>query len=275
VSDFNRDYILKVTKGTQEITIVPPFRLQFSCAKSISGDGLNKLQCQISGLKESTRQVFHKDNDKQALVKIDLSVGYEGRIKRLFVGDLHRGSSVLTSNAYATRFEAMDGGKDYLDSYTSATVTGKENALNRVLLDMPNTTKGKVTFLGGLIRPKVLMGASSKLIEDLTGDDESFYIDNGKINVLKPDEVVSSYTPVISAETGLINTPEKEEEKVTFETMMNPFVVIGGLLQLQSVVDTRLDGIYKVTDINYQGDTMGNDWKQSVTCILAPNFVVI
>lgn len=275
MSDFNRDYILTVTKGTREVTIKPPFRLQFQCNKSISGDGLNKLQCSVYGLREYTRQIFHKDNDKESLVKIELSVGYEGQIKLLFLGDLHRGSSLLTSNSYVTRFEAFDGGEDYLNSYTAATVSGKQNAIETILQHMPNTEKGKITTLNDLVRPKVLMGASSKLIEDIKEDGEDFYIDNGKINIVKNDEVVGSYTPVVSAETGLLNTPEKEEEKVTFETMMNPFITIGGLLQLDSVVDKLLNGIYKVTDVTYSGDTRGSDWKQSVTCTLAPNYMVI
>lgn len=275
MSDFNRDYVLVVTKGTSETTITPPFRISFKCDKSVSGDGLNKLQCSVYGIKESTRQIFHRDNDNDSLVKVKLSVGYQGSIKLLFSGDLHRGGSLLTDNSYVTTFEAMDGGKDYLDSYTSATVTGKANAIDKILQDMPNTEKGKITELKDLVRPKVLMGASSKLLEDLTADDETFFIDNGKVNIIKANEVSGSYTPVVSAETGLINTPEKENGKVTFETMLNPLIVLGGRVNLESVVDKLLNGVYKVTNISYVGDTRGNDWKQTVTCILLPTYVVL
>lgn len=275
MSSFNRAYILKATKGTQEITIQPPFRLQFQCNKSTEGDALNKLQCTVYGLKESTRGIFQRDDDADSLVKIELSVGYDGTIKRLFIGDLHRGGSGLTSNGFVTSFESQDGGHDYLNSYTATTVSGKENAIDAIISDMPNTTKGKITAAPELVRPKVLMGASSKLIEDLTGDGESFYIDEGKINIVKSDEVVSNYTPVVSPETGLITTPEVEGLKRTFETMLNPFIILGGKLSLQSSIDPKANGVCKVTSIAYNGDTEGQDWKQSVTCVLLPNFKVI
>jgi len=275
MSSFNRAYILNATKGTLETTIEPPFRLQFQCNKSTEGDALNKLQCTLYGLKESTRDIFHKDDDSEALVKIELSVGYDGTIKRLFIGELNQGGSGLTSNGFVTGFDALDGGHDYLNSYTAVTVSGKGNAIDAIIADMPNTTKGKITAAPDLVRPKVLMGASSKLIEDLTGDGESFYIDEGKINIVKPDEVVSNYTPVVSPETGLITTPEIEGLKRTFETMLNPFIILGGKLSLQSSLNKKANGVCKITSIAYSGDTEGQDWKQAVTCILLPNFKVL
>jgi len=275
VSSFNRAYILTATKGTQQITIQPPFRMQFQCNKSTEGDALNKLQCAIFGLKESTRDIFQRDDDSDSLVKIELSVGYDGTIKRLFIGEIHRGGSNLSSNGFVTGFDAQDGGHDYLNSYTAKTVSGKQNAIDAILQDMPNTTKGKITASPDLVRPKVLMGASSKLLEDLTEAGASFYIDEGKINIIKTDEVVSNYTPVISPETGLITTPEVEGLKRTFETMLNPFIIIGGKLSLQSSINQKANGVCKVTSIAYNGDTEGQDWKQSVSCLLLPNFKVL
>lgn len=275
-SNFNRDYRLTITKGERQKIIVPPFRFSFSCDKSIEGNGLNKLIGSVWGLKKETRNFFRKNQDDTDLIKITLEVGYENALKPLFSGDISIGSSTLTRNSYVTKFEVLDGGHDYLNSFTSKTVSGKSNAINSILEDMPNTQKGKVsTDVPELLRPKVLMGPSSQLLEDLTRQDQDFYIDNGKINIIGQDEVTLEYIPKVSAKTGLLPGAKFEKSKLTFKTMLNPFITIGGRLQFESFIDERMDGTYKVQSITTSGDTRGQDWSQAVTCVALPNYKVV
>lgn len=275
-SNFNRDYRLTVTSGTTQKIISPPFRFAFNCNESIKGGGPNKLQGQIYGLAKDTRNMFRRDEDDDRKVFVSLDIGYDGALKNVFSGDVSTGSSRLTRNAYITQFAALDGGDDYINAYTSKTVSGKDNAINSIIEDMPSTTKGKVTAtFPELSRPKVLMGASSELIEDLVGQDKDFYIKDGKVNIISEDEVTLEYVPKVSAKTGLLNTPSKQDKKVTFETVMNPYLTIGGRCDLESFVDERLNGVYKIEMIRYSGDTRGVAWKQAVTCVLLDNYKVV
>ena len=64
-------------------------------------------------------------------------------------------------------------------------------------------------------------------------------------------------------------------DKVKFETMMNPLLRIGGLMQLESLYDKRFNGIYKINTIHYTGDYSGSDWKQEILCIACNDYRVV
>ena len=63
--------------------------------------------------------------------------------------------------------------------------------------------------------------------------------------------------------------------KVTFSTLMNPFIKIGGRVNLSSKVAPHLDGIYRVDSIVYNGDNRGQDWKQDCTGFLVNSGVTV
>ena len=79
----------------------------------------------------------------------------------------------------------------------------------------------------------------------------------------------------MSADTGLIGTPEADKNELTFVTMLNPAIKLGGLIKLEATFTPYLGGIYKVKAITISGDTDGDDWSQQCTCIKAPNYEVL
>ena len=144
-----------------------------------------------------------------------------------------------------------------------------------MLADLPNTGKGKLTTLTDTTRPTVLVGPPARLLDRLIGEGETWYVDDEKLYILKDDEVVSNFIPVVNAATGLLNTPTREALRVTFDTLLNPTLRIGGLCKLESVSAPQMDGIYKIDAIGYNGDYYGAAWAQSVTCLVAPNYKAI
>ena len=272
---FHRAYELRVLVPGRELRVTSPFRIQFEATKSIAGLGLNKLTARLWGLSEKNREFFVKDAEERKFLRLELHAGYRGDIKKIFTGDLHRGSNILSKDGFETRFECFDGGFDYLNSFTSRTVVGKTNAINALLEDMPNTQRGIITEFDDLVRPKVLYGSSSKLVEDLLGPDETFYIEDGRMNIIKDSEVVTSYIPAVNARTGLVNTPEREFSKVTFDTLINPSIAVGGRVFLESGVAAHLNGVYRIDSITYKGDYEGAEWTQTITGFLDRNSRVL
>jgi hypothetical protein len=65
------------------------------------------------------------------------------------------------------------------------------------------------------------------------------------------------------------------QKEVKFETMMNPLLRIGGLMQLESLYDKRFNGVYKINTIHYKGDYSGNDWKQEIFCMACNDYKVV
>ena len=250
------------------MVIKPPMQIVFEVTKSIRGD-LNKMNIQITNLAESKRLSLVKDAEQLKIMPIGLSVGYQDRIELIFKGNIHTGNNSRQGPDLLTSLECLDGGYDFLHSFTSRTVEGSRRALDAALEDMPNTGTGKITDRPVLTRPKVLVGNSARLIDDMVGPGETWYIDDEQLYVIKDNEVTSGLKPVVSAATGLISTPTRESKLVTFETLMNPTVKIGGLASLKSATAPYLDGIYRIETISYTGDNYGDAWMQTCTGTLA------
>ena len=271
---FKRDYELIIGLGDQAIIVKPPLRVSFTVDKSIEG-GLNKLSLKIYNLKSQNRFQLAKDPEEQAVISLILRVGYEGSVETIFKGTVQKGESSEPSPDIVTTLDCRDGGFDFINSFTSRTVKGKDLAVDKILEDMPNTQKGKITAQNSLIRPTVLVGNSAKLIDQQLNDDETWYIEDERLFIIKENEVISTLIPLVSAKTGLMNTPQRQNQKVTFNTMMNPTVKIGSRVALESINAPHLNGIYKVNSISYKGDNYGSDWSQSISCLKNTSYQVL
>lgn len=270
---FKRDYLLNVGVGGQAVTITPPFRISFDATKSMTGN-LNTLNVNIYGLKASTKQQLVKEFGP-GYIPISLEVGYVGGRELVFKGSIHIGEITRAGPDVYNVIQAKDGGTDFIQSFTNATVNSKDQAIDAIIADMPNTAKGKITALGELLRPKVLLGPSADLIPSLVGQGDNYFIDNEQLNILKPDEVVSGFAPLVAPITGLLNTPSIDKARITFQTWMNPVIRVGGLANVQSVNSPYLNGLYRIETIKYTGDYEGADWSMTCTGTRVTNFKVI
>ena len=295
---FNRNYSLEIiTLDNKKITIQPELRITFDVTKSVKG-GLNNGTIQIYNLSQTHRNLIIKDEDiteedkekkeekkktdaqKEAGIRtlpadymqFELKAGYS-KIETIFKGAISKASSKKQGAEFITTIEAYDGLYDMQNSYTSKVVKGKIS--EQVIKDMPTVKKGKITEQNPLLRPRVLVGNSFKILEENLALNETYYVDDGVIHIIKEKEVTSGYIPLVNSETGLLNTPEKLQKEVKFETMMNPLLRIGGLMQLESLYDKRFNGIYKINTIHYTGDYSGSDWKQEILCIACNDYRVV
>lgn len=271
---FLRDYQLTIGVGSQAVVVVPPINITFSATKS-TDVALNKLILKVWNLRQSNRLALVKDEEEDEYIPLELSVGYQGRMQLLFRGSVHKGEHQREGADFVNTIECLDGGKDALSSFTSVTVRGKDQAIRAALGDMPNTAEGAITPHAQLVRPKVLVGNSARLITDMLDDDEAMFIDDEQLFVLRNDEVRSDLAPLVTARTGLMNTPQASKGEVTFQTIMNPTLKVAGLCQLESVTAPDLNGVYRINQINYSGDYTGDDWTQIVTAKRAPNYKVV
>ncbi|WP_313486683.1 hypothetical protein [Atlantibacter hermannii] len=310
---FYRDYRLTVGIGNQAVIIQPPITISFKALESVNKKSLGKLSISINGLKPSTRLQLVKAEDEQIYIPVRLEVGYDGKMRQVFQGSVKSGAVKREGAIHIVSLECEDGGHDYINAFTLRTVRGKEQVVDSVMQDMPNTKKGAVTKQQALIRPKVLVGSSSKIISDMLAQDEEFFIKDERLHILKSHEVTSGNIPVVNARSGLLNTPQatkisaqdeggKKAKKPTnepdtdpavkkdtdsstliksskgqivFDTKLNPMLMIGGLCAIESVTNPALNGVYKIYQIETSGQTNGNAWYQKVVCKPAGNYRVI
>jgi len=270
---FKRDYMLTVQISDEQAVVVrPPFRVVFSADKT-SDPSLNKATIKIYNLAADNRLAVVKDENEKKKLGVELMVGYDGTVERIFKGSIHVGQNAREGADIVTTLECQDGGFDFRYSFTSKST--RSDAVDAILEDMPNTTRGKITAQRpATTRPRVLVGNSYKLI-GRTLRDQKWFIDDEALNVVADDEVISDFVPVVEARTGLINTPTREEKKVTFQTLLNPALRVAGLCEIRSVTAPHLNGIYKIESIGYDGDYDGTAWTQTVTGTLTAEYKVI
>jgi len=272
---FNRTYTLEFDIGSRTEVIKPPLRISFEVDKSIMG-GLNKCRIQLYNIEERKRLALAKDAEQQGKrIPIRLSCGYQDRQELIFKGTIFTGGTERQGADLVTTIESQDGGFDFTNSFTSRTVEGGKRAVDSVRQDMPNTDEGKITERPMLTRPKVLVGNSAQLIDEMVGPGETWYIEDERLYIIKDNEVTSRFIPVVSAATGLISTPTRSSQQVTFQTLINPTVKIGVRVQLESTTAPFMNGIYKIETITYSGDNYGDAWSQTCTGRLGAGTVVL
>jgi len=268
-----RDYELTITLLSGEVVkIVPELRVQFEVNKSIKG-GPNNCKLKIYNLSQDKRNKLIKDQtDKKVRLPFLLKAGYD-RLETIFRGNILEASSVRSGSDFITTISSVDGGHDYINSFTSKTV--KSSDPKHILEDMKNTKRGKITKIREPIRPRVLVGRSAKIIEDNLADDETMFIDDETMHIIKDDEVIDGNVVVISAETGLLETPTKKAKELNFKTLLNPNIKIGGVIELKSTTAVQLNGVYRVNTLKYSGDNYGTDWTQECSCVAMKNYKVL
>ncbi len=310
---FYRDYRLTVGIGNQAVIIEPPITMSFKALETVDKKSLGKLSVSINGLKPSTRLQLLKSEDEEKYIPVRLEVGYDGKLRQVFQGSVKSGAVKREGAIHIVSLECEDGGHDYINAFTSRTVRGKDQVVDSVLQDMPNTKKGSVTKQQALIRPKVLVGSSSKILTDTLAPDESFFIKDERVHILKANEVTSGNIPVVNARSGLLNTPQatkisaqddggkkakmptnepdtdpagkkdtdsstlakSSKGQIVFDTKLNPMLVIGGLCAVESVTNPALNGVYKIYQIETSGQNNGAAWYQKVVCQPAGNYSVV
>lgn len=254
-----------------QVTIKPPFRISFEVTKSV-GSGLNKASIKIYNLSQTNINRLKKDEKDSKKIYIELKAGYS-KIETIFKGDVASGICEDIGADKAINLEAQDGLYASRSTFTCKTVKG--DLTEHIINDFKDAKKGKITEQTTLARPQVLVGNSMKLLEENLASGDNLYIENGVINITKPNEVTSSYIPVVSAVTGLLQSPKKAEKEIVFKTLLNPELRIGCLLELKSIYEEKLNGIYKVNTIKYSCDYEGQEWEQEVYCIANSDYKVL
>ena len=273
MSRSKRYFKLVVQTESGVITVEPPFKITFDALKSGNGKGINKATIQVDNLTESKRLSMAKDTEQIKKIPVALYVGYGDSAELIFKGEVQRGSNRREGPDFVTELYCLDGYGDIRVGFINTCV--EADPIGAVLKFLPGIGRGKITKQKALTRPKVMIGDAVTVMNSLITSDSTWYIENGQLNVLKKSEVVSSFIPEVSAVTGLINTPERDQSILTFETLMNPALKINGLCSIRSVTAPHLNGVYRLETITYKGDNYGSTWGQTVSCILQPNYTVI
>lgn len=256
---FGRIYKLTIEKDDgSAVVIEPPLTLQFNVQRN-SMASINSATFQIFNLSEDVRnEIFQDRFSFLKYKKVILEAGYDD-LSVVFVGSIFEANSASVGTEIVTTIYARDGGFDTVTAKTFRTVQKGvtiKDLVKGLIADFPNVTEGAVGDVEGtLTRPAALDGNTFYLLRTYTG--EQVFIDLEKVNVLKNSEVLTGQVPLLSPQTGLLETPKREDAYLTITTLFEPRVIMSQFVELKSEVLPQYNGQYKVIGVNHQGVISG------------------
>lgn len=246
-------------------------RMTFKVEKSLK-PAPNQAELRIWNLADENRKALVKD----ALVSIEAGYGKDTSI--IFVGEMHKIDHVRSGPDWITHLRIADGEKAIKASRVSTSFKPGSTPLQIVKklcdnFDIPAKSaldKAKQGDIKGALKSFASgYTASGRTWDELTkvgsmlGYDVS--VQNGEVLLLGPDETDGPSAVLLSAQTGLLDSPEQAESSgekkkhtvIKAKSLLNGELVPGRAVQLDS---RGFKGLMRVEKVTVMADTHGNDW---------------
>jgi len=270
---WDRNYRLTIQSIAEGIDIVIqyPITLQFHIVRNKMAS-LNTANLVIYNLSRETYKDIFQDrfsyyqgaNGKTAYRRIVLEVGYGDDLVEIFRGNLFQARTQRQGSNLVTMIDARDGGFDTSTTKTFQTFSGGgiRGLLQSLIGEMPNLNLGVIGDQPDSVkRPVVIDGNTWDAIRLYSNN--SAFIDLETVHVLKGDEVYgpsmeSGEVLEISAETGLLGVPRKEDSYILVDTLLEPRILMSQLVSLVTdILPEVFNGIYAVVSVTHQGIISG------------------
>ena len=284
---FGRKYkIIVSTKGTSGIDITG-LRVVFGIEKSMSAEP-NKSTIQIYNLAPATQNFILSDAKR-----IILEAGYENseQYGLIFDGDIVKAiRRAAQSIDKITEVIAQDGDMFLNSGFISVSYSAGQTTQS-ILSQMQgiaddDMARGDVsTNLKGtkLARGKAMFGQPKDYASMLAKSEGAlFYVNDRKINLVKPGDLPDGKIVDLSPSSGLIGTPEQNDSTVSGKCLLNPLLNVNKLIHISNeyVQETNeigkaslSSGVYKIIKLKHTGDTLGNDWYTEFDAVAQPGTV--
>lgn len=268
----NKVYRLTIQKkaGVDDFVVITnPISIDFNIDRGVFS-GVNSMDLTIYNLGEKYRNILFQDSyDFSNRRLITLEAGYEStNLSLIFSGTLMRSYPQRQGSNIVNKLYAFDGA---LDTQVSQTFeTWKEPSLQKALTKLSNSITGIKTGVISidekeLTRPIVLSGNTFQLIQ--TYAEGNAFIDLGTLHILKDNDVLKGYMPIIHADTGLLGVPERQETNLSVKMIFEPRIIVGQLVKIESGITSAFNGEYKVIGLSHKGSFNYAGTSQATTTI--------
>lgn len=278
---------------------------------SDTGDGLNLAGLTINfAIKKTDGQtpntaairVYNLNDDtvkriKKEFTRVTLQAGYESNYGVIFDGNVKQYTEGRENVVdHFLDIQAADGDESYNFAVVNATLSAGSKQRDQIesaaktMQQLGGTQTGYVsddTDGEALPRGKVMYGMARDYIRNSAASSAcSWTIQNGKIQVVPLAGILPGQAVVLNSQSGLIGAPEQTNDGIKFRCLINPQLVIGGMVQIneKDIVKAKLDdqpvklkkdgtapekkepaqlqhdGFYRLITATISGNTRGNDW---------------
>lgn len=274
--NFNREYRLAVGKGgrtgfeighkTAQQPV--PLHINFSLQKA-DLETPNTGKVTIWNLNKAHREAL---NEKDCI--LSLRAGYENRISLIFAGVVNFATTSNDGADRKTEIEVVDSLIQIRDTCVSVSYNGKVNW--RLIIDDVAAQMGVAVSYSynaeGCFKDinngfSFVGKARDVLTRGCNCCGLVWSIQNGVLQVKRPNDVMSKEVYVLSPDSGLIGTPARvvvEEDDAGGKTLgwdveyfLNGAINIDDYVRVES---NTVTGYFRVYSVEMQGDNLSGDW---------------
>lgn len=215
---------------------------------------------QIYNLSEDSFN-FAKTEDAQ----ISLFAGYENLVSNIFFGDIDNIKKKANGLDIVSEITARDGGKAYSDGLISKTFT--KASAKKVFESIADEMGLPISFYDERIvyefsdytmfgKPREYMDEVCQIVS------ASWSIQSGSIVISKIGEKINKRVVLLSPESGLIGSPEKEKKVVKVKSQLNGLLEPKSIVKLQS---KEFDSFYEIKEATHKGSLYGSEFSTELT----------
>ncbi|GHV35139.1 hypothetical protein FACS1894187_07210 [Synergistales bacterium] len=278
-----RDISLIVGKGGGDGIELSGLKIAFDILKTDT-ETPNKAQVKIWNLSDDTAQKIKDEFDT-----VILNAGYKAKMGLIYKGNIIQVRR-LREHVVDKILEITmgDGDEGYIYAMTNKTLSAgatQKDILDAAIEPMKEhgIELGYCPDLGGekLPRGKTIFRSSRDVIADICKTTNTTWsIQDGRIDIVPKDEAIPGNAYLISPSTGMIDSPKQTNKGIQIRCLLNSEIHVGGTVKIEGDIEEAgqekkkhgkeksseppaklaSDGVYRVIQCRYKGDTWGNEW---------------
>lgn len=275
---YGRRYRVIVSRPDGVALDVSQLRCTFKIQKTILQQP-NFSEITIYNLSPDTENAIIQEGNR-----IVIEAGYEGdQYGLIFDGDVIQPIRDKEDGvSYRLTLYSLDGDRFYNQGFVGFSVLKGQSARSMVenVVSQAKVPAQLGSISDGfstqeLSRGKVVFGLAKDYLRQLAQtQDASFYLEDGKVNIVRMSDLPEGEILDLSPTSGLIGVPAQNDQGVTFKCLLNPRIKINSLVHIdnsliraqtfqlgQPIRNLDNDGIYRVISVTYTGDTRGDAWE--------------
>lgn len=258
--------VCELTVGTLKFS---GLRVTFKVSASTASKP-NTAEISIYGLSETSRAACATQGAEVRLV-----AGYRDTAALVFSGQVTHGESSRQPGGWVTVIEARDGQPQWTRRMRLGLhkATKHRELLKAIASEMGLQVSAEQLDLvgaGATPGPVALYGFAHAEMDVLCRSlGLEWSIQRGRLQLLPLDGATTETAVVLSPETGLIGTPQRQAKEagkrrvIEVQSCLQPALKPGRLVQLTS---QTLSGLLRCRTVEVVGDTHGADWTSTCEC---------
>jgi hypothetical protein len=264
---FNRKIDVLIDDGKGRGLDLSQFKIVFKATKNALSEP-NKLEISIHNLTEDTASQIMKE-----FKIVTVQAGYQEGFGVIFRGNITKSNFGKVNQVDTVLYlECGDGERGYNFGMINKTLAkGATDKDKQALIasglgsevgytDEKNevkTSRGQVFF--GLARDYMRIEAQNSK-QDVS-------VQDGLLQFVDAKGTTDTEAVLLSSDSGLIDTPTRGDGVINCRALLMPMIKVGARVKIdeQGTGLTAFNGIYKVLQVVFSGDTFGNDWYSDLT----------